>query len=196
MSQGPERWRVFIAVELPAAVKSSLVAAMEALAPLSEVVRTSPPEGIHLTLHFLGHIELDRVDDVHRAVAPVAGATGRFAVDVDGLGAFPSMTRPRVVWAGIGGGDRGRLLELQAAGGKALRAAGFELEARAYAPHLTLGRVRRPPNAAEGKELKRWQEETSQAVAGRVPVDSISLMRSELGFRPPRYTRLRDYPLQ
>ena len=196
MSQGPERWRVFLAVELTAAVKASLTAAMDALAPVGEVVRTSPPDGIHLTLHFLGHLEPPRVDEVHRAVEPVIVAYARFAVDVQGLGAFPSMTRPRIVWAGISGTGRGRLLELQAETGKALQVASFELEARAYAPHLTLGRVRRPPNAAERIALQRWQAEAAAEVAGRLPVEAVSLMRSELGFRPPRYTTLRVYPLQ
>jgi 2'-5' RNA ligase len=169
---------------------------MDALAPLAEVVRTSRPEGIHLTLHFLGHLELDRVNHIHRAVEPVIGSQERFAVEVETLGAFPSMTRPRVVWAGVGGADRGRLITLQAETGKALRAAGFELEDRAYAPHLTLGRVRRPPNAAERRALQQWQAQASLAVAGRVPVDAVSLIRSELGFRPPRYTIVRVYPLQ
>lgn len=196
MSQGPERWRVFLAVELPAAVRASLTAAIDALAPVTEVVRTSPPDGIHLTLHFLGQLEPGRVDDVDRAVEPAVVAKGRFAVEVEGLGAFPSMARPRIIWAGIGGTDRGRLLELQAVTGKALQLSGFELEARPYAPHLTLGRVRRPPKAAERSALKRWQAETAAAVAGRLPVEAVSLMRSELGFRPPRYTSLRVYPLQ
>ncbi len=169
---------------------------MDALAPGVEAVRTSPPDGIHLTLHFLGHLEPHRVDDVHRAVEPVIVAQARFAVEVQGLGAFPSMARPRIVWAGISGADRGRLLELQAVTGKALQAAGFELEARAYAPHLTLGRMRRPPNAAERSALKRWQAEGGAAVARRLPVEAVSLMRSELGFRPPRYTSLRVYRLQ
>jgi 2'-5' RNA ligase len=196
VSQGPERWRVFLAVELPAAVMTSLMTAMDALAPLSEVVRTSPPEGIHLTLHFLGHLELDRVDAIHQAVEPVIAAQARFGVEVEGLGAFPSMTRPRVVWAGLGGADRGHLLTLQSETGKALRAAGFELEDRAYAPHLTLGRVRRPPNAAERRALQGWQAGAGQAVGGRVPVEAASLIRSELGFRPTRYTTLRVYPLK
>lgn len=169
---------------------------MDGLAPVTEVVRTSPPDGIHLTLHFLGHLEPGRVDDVDRAVKAAIVAQARFAVDVEGLGAFPSMSRPRIIWAGIGGIDRGRLLELQAVTGTALQLAGFELEDRAYAPHLTLGRVRRPPDAAERNALKRWQAETAATVTGTIPVDAVSLMRSELGFRPPRYTRLRDYPLQ
>ena len=169
---------------------------MDALAPVAEVVRTSPPDGIHLTLHFLGQLEPGRVDDVDRAVEPAVVAQGQFAVEVEGLGAFPSMARPRIIWAGIGGTGRTRLLELQAATGKALQLAGFELEARPYAPHLTLGRVRRPPNAVERSALKRWQAETASAVASRLPVEAVSLMRSELGFRPPRYTSLRVYPLQ
>ncbi len=169
---------------------------MDALAVVGDVVRTSPPDGIHLTLHFLGHLELRRIDELDRAVEPVIVARPRFVVEVQGIDAFPSMARPRIVWAGITGTGRPRLLDLQSATGRALQAAGFVLEARPYAPHLTLGRLRRPPNPAERNGLKRWQSEAGAAVAGRLPVESVSLIRSELGFRPPRYTALRAYPLE
>lgn len=195
MKGAAERWRVFLAVELPASVKRKLASRLDALGVMGDLVRPSPPEGIHLTLHFLGHLELPRIDELAAAVEPVIADHARFALEVFGLGAFPSMARPRILWAGIEGQERSRLVELQSALGRALASAGFAVEARPYAPHLTLGRLRRPPRARDRDLLQRWQAEGSASL-GRLPVDAISLVRSELGFRPPRHTVLRAFRLQ
>jgi len=97
---------------------------------------------------------------------------------------------------GVAGQGRTELIALQGAMQLALRSAGIELENRVYAPHLTLGRVRREPRARERASLAEWMHRWQDVQFGALPIDAISLMRSELSVRPPRYTRLESFPLQ
>jgi 2'-5' RNA ligase len=114
-----------------------------------------------------------------------------FALEVGGLGAFPSRTRARVVWAGLlAGGDR--LAALAAAVDDALAGLGVPREDRAFSPHITLGRVREP------RRVPALADALAGAAAqpfGRVVVAEVALMRSELSPRGARYTRLATIPL-
>ncbi len=113
-----------------------------------------------------------------------------------GVGAFPAITRPRVLWAGITGADLPRLKALQAELGGALRTAGVTVDGERFHPHLTLGRVRRPLRAPERAVLREWSTRWDAATFGEVPVDRVRLMRSQLGGGPPRYTTLTTFDLQ
>jgi 2'-5' RNA ligase len=149
------------------------------------------PENLHVTLKFLGGVDEARlhtlIDVLHTAVRRHA----QFAIDVAGLGAFPSATRPRVLWAGIGGGASalGALAETVDA---ALATAGLPREPRPFSPHVTIGRVRefrRVPALGDalGSAAQRF---------GRVLVAAAALMRSDLSPRGARYTPLAVLPLQ
>jgi 2'-5' RNA ligase len=190
-----ERWRVFLAIEVPNAVREGLIAPLNALEPLHEAIRINPVERMHLTLHFLGHLPRADAEHLQTALAPVVARHQRFRLVAQGVGAFPGLGRPRVVWAGIAGADLPKLTALQADLGETLRIAGVTLEDRFHA-HLTLGRVRRPLKARERVWLRDWSTQWGSAVFGEVPVDQIRLMRSQLGAGPPRYTTLATFDLQ
>jgi 2'-5' RNA ligase len=189
-------WRLFVAASLNDSVRSALAEAMAELEPLASLVNRSRVEAVHLTLHFMGQVASNRVSEINaelaRAIAPFAG----FELLVSGVGAFPSPGRPRVIWAGISGPGRAELVEIQRASAVPLRAAGIELEDRAYAPHLTLGRLRRDPRTAERAPLSRWMQRWEGADFGRLVVDRLHLMRSDLSARPPQYTVLETFALQ
>lgn len=189
------RWRLFVAIELPDTISEALEAPLHSLDPLDSVVRRSRRSGIHLTLAFLGMVDSTRVPEIaSRLQAATSGATP-FTVEVTGAGMFPSVSRPQVLWVGVGGDARPSLLELAARVAAELRQAGFELEKRAFHPHLTLGRVRRPPRATERQALREWLAEWRDRAYGRLSVSAVSLMRSQLSKGPPVYTELEAFRL-
>ena len=150
---------------------------------------------IHLTLHFLGQLPVARIDAVKAALAPLAAGRPRFALEAQGVGAFPNFSRAQVIWAGIAGADLPLLMSLQAETAKVLTAAGVETEDR-FHPHLTLARVRRPMRGALRHALKAWQERWTDVGFGTLPVERVILFRSELGAGPPRYSTIASFELQ
>ena len=129
--------RVFLALELPGPVREGLMAQIRALKRLEGPVRWVRSEQLHVTLHFLGDQPADRIEALGRLMDEVAGECDSFSLAVRGLGRFGS----RVVWAGVEPADD-RLCILHQRLGEALRDAGFPVESRAWAPHITLGRAK------------------------------------------------------
>jgi 2'-5' RNA ligase len=190
-----ERWRVFLAIDVPEAVRDPLHGPRSALQPLGESIRINPLDQMHLTLHFLGHLPRTDVERLPQALEPVVARHRRFPLIAQGVGAFPGIGRPRVLWAGIAGADLPRLLALQADLGDGLRSAGVTVEDRFHA-HLTLARARRPLRAPERTALRDWSAQWGSASFGEIPVDQVRLMRSQLGGGPARHTTLATFDLQ
>jgi len=191
-----ERWRVFVAIEVPEAIREALTGPLDALQPLHEAIRINPPDRMHLTLHFLGHLPRPVVEQLPSPLAAVVVRHHRFRLTAQGVGAFPALARPRVLWAGITGADLPRLNALQAELGDGLRTAGLTVEGDRFHPHLTLGRVRRPLKPPERDGLRDWSVRWGAATFGEVPVNTVRLMRSQLGGGAPRYTTLTTFDLQ
>jgi RNA 2',3'-cyclic 3'-phosphodiesterase len=190
-----QRWRVFLAVEIPAVVRSALGGPLEGLQALGTAVRINPVERIHLTLHFLGQLPVGEVERLSSGLAPRLPARPRFSVSARGVGAFPTLKRPHVLWTGIAGDELARLVALQAELGVELARTGLPLEDR-FHPHLTLARVRGPLGGPARRLLADWSAAWGDVDLGKVPVDSVQLMRSELGAGPPRYSTLATFPLK
>jgi 2'-5' RNA ligase len=190
-----ERWRVFLAIQIPAAVREALTGPLASLEPLRDVVRINAIERIHLTLHFLGHLPRTDVEQLQPELGTVVRRHPRLRLAGEGVGAFPDIRRPRVLWAGVAGPDLPRLISLQSDLGDALRTAGLTIEDR-FQPHLTLARVVRPPNATERKALGDWSTRWARTAFGEIAVDRVALMRSQLGAGPPRYTTVATFDLQ
>jgi 2'-5' RNA ligase len=139
--------RCFVAVDLSADVRAAVAAVqarLRAAAPRADV-RWLDPQTFHLTLKFLGNVPDARVPAVSAALEG-AVAEPPLALEAHGLGAFPSVRRPRVLWAGITGGAPG-LVALAGDIDRALAPLGFAPEARPFRAHLTIGRVRSPRDA-------------------------------------------------
>jgi 2'-5' RNA ligase len=139
-----------------------------------------------VTLKFLGQIDPALVGPLTSALEAAAATVGPFDLDVQGLGAFPTPTRPRVIWAGTAG-NRERVVELAEQVERAVAPVGFPREERAFSPHVTLGRVREP-------RVPPALADALRAAAGRsfglVRIEAVSLMRSELSRRGARYSEL------
>jgi 2'-5' RNA ligase len=161
------------------------------LRPLATGVSWVAPANLHLTLKFLGDVEEARMETISTALAAAAARAAAFEMVVRGLGAFPSATRPRVIWAGVAA-DPASLPSIARAVEEMLGAAGFPAEARPFAGHVTLGRVRVPRrDPALGQMLTGAEGE----VFGAFRVERVSLMRSDRSPRGSRYTELAGLPL-
>ena len=137
-----ETWRLFIA--LPIEVSPPLLAQLKTLAKLGRSVRPIRAEQAHLTLKFLGEVDIDRISFIKTALNDIGARTSSFAWSIQGLGAFPHGTRPRVVWAGVK--PQEPIIALANEIDQRLGPLGFPRESRPYHPHVTLARVQgRPP---------------------------------------------------
>ena len=138
------------------------------------------PEGIHLTLKFLGNIRPEIVDRVLDSLAAPATMSAPFQLGLSGLlGVFPNRRRPRVLWAGIDG-ELAALSALQEAVEEAMKNLGFSPEERPYSPHLTLGRVRRGVSDATLAKISSSVTAAQLLAAQPWQVDSFHLFQTDL----------------
>lgn len=191
LAQRP-RMRLFIAVDLDAAALERMLPLRTALrkALLQAGWRASLPEveRLHLTLKFLGSVEADRLNGLVDALS-VLQQTERFQIVLSGLGAFPSISRPSVLWLGVEEGA-GELKTLAEQVDRCCQAAGFEPEQRDFTPHLTLARVKR--SRGSGRSVLQSVSPTS---VGSSSVSEVTLYRSHLGGGGSAYTPLARIPL-
>lgn len=182
--------RAFIAIELPDKVKNELSEILYKLKPGREkAVKWVNPNGIHLTLKFLGNIPEERIVDITHAIAKASSFTFPFNLELKGLGAFPNLKSPRVVWVGIGG-DIPVIANLQRQIDQPLIPLGFPPEKRDFSPHLTLGRVRDKTSKNERYELGKTIESLRIPRSSPFAVDRISLMQSTLTSSGAIYNQL------
>ena len=135
--------RAFVAILLPDTVRAALGVEIERLRAFGRNVSWVAPDNLHVTLKFLGNVEPARLDDAVSALTVAAAVVAPFELAIVGLGAFPSPTRPRVLWAGLADGA-GAAAKLARSVDSALAGHGFPPEDRPFAGHITLGRVREP----------------------------------------------------
>jgi 2'-5' RNA ligase len=183
--------RTFIAIELTPEIKSKLEHLVQRLAPLTRNVRWVRPEGMHLTLKFLGEISEAQAGRVKALLEPCFRGKIHFDLSVKGTGWFPPGSRsPRVLWVGLEGGPE--LAELQASCESALAGEGFPREERDFHPHLTLGRVRSPQGLRPVlEELDKSKDEEF----GRMTVTRIAFYQSRLKPGGAEYTVLSQFAL-
>ena len=184
--------RTFIAVESSGAVASRAAALIERLRAADAKVTWVAPENMHWTLKFLGDIDLTQTADICRAVGEAAAPVAPFDVEVQGVGAFPNLARPRAVWLGVGKG-REQLISLAAAIDARLAAIGFKPEGRRFSPHLTIGRVRGEKNLPE---LADQLEQRADYPAGMMEVDEVVVFASYLERGGPIHEPLGHLPLR
>ena len=182
--------RAFIASEVPTAIQDAIGVASSGLRARSNagLVRWVPLRNIHLTLKFLGDVSVSSLELIRKMLATEAPKYPAFDLVVEGLGAYPNVRRPRIVWAGVTAPDELRLLQagIEAA---AVRL-GYASEDRAYSPHLTIGRVRRNPSTTDLGALAGELASSRAGTLGRLRVDAIHVFRSDLHPTGAVYTKL------
>lgn len=132
--------RCFVALPTPPAAQSQITALIQNLQSVSSDVKWEAPEKVHLTLRFLGNVEMNLVEELSRQLADRVRYLPAFEMTYDGLGAFPNWTRPRVVWIGIRSGES--LDALQRNVEDVVTGLGLKKEEREFHPHVTIGRVK------------------------------------------------------
>jgi 2'-5' RNA ligase len=175
-----EQIRSFIAIELPADVRSALAELQAGLRTNNPPqVKWVDPDSIHLTLKFLGNIPAAKINDIGDALVQVARDFSPLSLEVQGLGVFPDFRRVRVVWVSLGG-DISQLKQLQQRIDSSLMPLGFARESRPFTPHLTLARVRERATPAEQQQLGQIISDARFKTTHRFTAESISLMQSQL----------------
>ncbi len=184
-----EQIRSFIAIELPDQLKNELTQIIAQLKRGRQFsVKWVEPAGIHLTLKFLGNIDADNVNEVTEAIKEAAQSVPPFRLEIKELGAFPNLNRVQVVWVGLGG-ELEKLNQLQQDIEFNLEILGFAREARPFVAHLTLARVREDASFEERQKLGQLIANT-KFEATTIPVNAVSLMRSQLTRAGAIYSRL------
>ena len=188
----PDRGRAFVAFtmapEVEQAVADLIKSMRTATDPRSGSIRWIGRNKLHLTLRFLGDdVAASTLERLDGALAEIATATASFSIDVRGIGTFPNLSRPRVIWVGL---ESTELSSLAASIERAAVAVGLAPERRAYAPHLTIGRVR---DLTGWSELRRAIEAAADRDFGRTLARSLILYRSILGSDSSIYEELARY---
>ncbi len=186
-----ERVRSFVAIVLNAEVRAAVAAEIAGLRPLAPRVGWVAAPNLHLTLKFLGELPPDALEQVKDGLTEAVAGVAPFSLHFYGVGAFPGMARPRVLWVGVAEG--GQVAQaLQARVEAALRRRGFPGDERPFSPHLTIARVREPRGLAG---LQEAMARDARMDFGRLEVRGLSLMRSDLSPAGSRYTELAIFRL-
>jgi 2'-5' RNA ligase len=192
-----ETIRAFIAIPLPDPVLDKLSALQDSLTdqvpPRS--VRWVRPEGIHLTLKFLGDTPTDKLPEINQALAAVGRHAPGCTFTIEGSGCFPNLHRPRVVWVGVQE-PSGRLAALQTAIEEVMTPFGYPPEGRRFKPHLTLGRIHRRASRNDAAQVGEVVSNTTVGLLAEVTADHFTLIRSVLKPTGAEYTPLERFTLR
>ena len=171
-----ETIRSFIAVALPDDVLSALSRVQEQLKSYGFRAKWVRPANIHITLKFLGDIDAGAIDAITSAMVSAAGGCAPISLAAKGIGVFPNIKRPRVLWAGLSG-EVNLLVDLQRKLDDWLSDIGFAKERRSFKGHLTLGRFKARVNA---KEIMRALTEFEDFGTQSFMVRELILFKSDL----------------
>ncbi len=180
--------RLFVALEIPSAVRENLGTLLKSLRAVSPQTRWVRPENLHLTLKFIGEVEDPKLAAIRTALAAVR-SDQPVALDFRGLGFFPNDKRPRVFWASIGASPN--LITLAADIDKAMGTLGIPPGQRPFSPHLTLARFE-PPRLPE--KLRAAIQENAAHEFGSLRTSQFHLIESKLKSSGAEYTTLESFP--
>jgi len=168
--------RLFVALNVPSQVRQAL---WQVMAPVRErglPVKWVRPEGIHVTLKFLGDVPDERDAELSAALGRAAAGARALALALGGFGVFPDFARPRVIWVGITAEPALEILQHRVE--QEFEPLGFPTEARPFRPHLTLGRAGREarPRDFTGLEAALGALQFAETLV----IESVDLMQSTL----------------
>ena len=183
-----EQIRSFIAFDMESEqVLSRLAAAQKLLVETGADLKLVTPQNIHVTIRFLGDISPGMVDKVYEGIKKVKFTP--FTIQLHGLGVFPSLNYPRVVWAGMTDGVE-QLKSIFTQLEPQIRALGFAVDAYGFSPHLTIARVRSGVNKQRLAELVTKKADYE---FGTIKADCLRLKRSVLSPKGPTYSTLKEF---
>ena len=182
--------RAFIAVDLPTHFQEKLDLVINNLNEQLDnlPIRWVPSKNIHLTLKFLGDVSESNLDMITGILDILGSQHDHLEVSVGSLGVFPIMRKPRVIWVGIEAPEE--LFTLQRKVEAETAKIGYEVDSRAYSPHLTLGRVSRNATTNEVRMIGTILEKEKLGFLGVALIEELHLFRSDLQSGGAKYSRL------
>jgi 2'-5' RNA ligase len=188
----PQTLRSFIAAEISPNVRARAARLIKELSATDAKISWVQPQNLHLTLVFLGDVQMLEVPQLCEAMNRAVADLPPFDLEVRGAGAFPNAARPRTIWLGVGRGEE-EMIVLHDALQDALADLGYRPEGRRFRPHLTLGRVRQAPRNPGA--LIELLEERRDYLADVMSVADITLFSSDLTKEGPVYDPLGEAEL-
>jgi len=191
----PERYRLFIAIALPEPVKQAIERTQNELRTElpAKSVRWTRREQFHLTMRFLGSVDVQDVDRLNEAVRRACAGSGVLQLRAAGIGVFPGVRRPRVVWAGVD--DRGgRLAALQRSIEAASAAFTDEPPQEKFSGHITLARCR-DISRTDASRLATLVDKLANRSFGEWSANAVEIIRSETLPGGSRYTTIIEIAL-
>jgi 2'-5' RNA ligase len=187
--------RAFIAIELPKEIRDSLARLQDKLKSTGADVKWVEPSNIHLTLKFLGEIDDKQLDKINSVLEYAAKETSSFRASISSIGAFPRISSPRVIWAGVDTGDKetkeiAKILE------EKIEKLGIPKEDRAFSSHITIGRRRSGLNIDKLTQALKDMENEPALINLGFNVTKISLFKSTLTPKGPVYEVLKEANLK
>ena len=183
--------RTFFALNVPDRLRGGL---KDLLSDLDRPDGFKPvePDNYHITLRFLGDVSRRLLDELDSGIHRTLPATGPLSLTLNGPGAFPNLSHPRVLWAGVDHPEG--LLTVQSSLEELCVDRGLEPEQREYHAHVTLGRIKSNPSGAS-EAVARWVRDHQARTIGEFQADEVLLIESELGDEGPTYSTLWRWPL-
>ncbi len=186
---GTETIRAFIAIAVPPAIVEDLRTVQTEVGSKlrSDGVRWTGSEHLHLTLRFLGEVRTARLKELIVAMERACEDLSPFRLVLEGIGCFPDVNRPRVIWVGVKG-DLNSLRRVRQRVVQATAGFGNHAEDTVFHPHLTLGRINERTSKS-GRVGDRWQPFLVPKL-GAWQVSEVDLMESRLSPKGARYRKL------
>lgn len=187
--------RTFVALPVPSALGEQLTRLQCLLAPKVPSARWSSSLPFHMTLAFLGDVPDNDLNTVCKSVAQASQPFSCFELRLEGVGAFPSPARPRVIWCGLTAADLKPLFELRKTIVKGLTDAGYRPDDQRFTPHVTLGRIRSNQRGQVPVDLTNMLQPYITWRAGTFVVGEVITFASTLTPEGPAYVQLVRAPL-
>ncbi|MGB9792379.1 MAG: RNA 2',3'-cyclic phosphodiesterase [Thermacetogeniaceae bacterium] len=192
-----EKIRSFLAILLPGDIRKAIHQQFSSkLKKLPLDVKWVEEENYHLTLKFFGSLNAKEIQQINKILNRVIPQIEQFTLSYEGLGVFPDLANPRVIWLGLSG-EVEKLKMLHSKIENELSAAGFPREEKKFQPHLTIGRFRSNSNLEMFiKYFNELREAPFSSQIRDIEVQELHLMKSVLTPAGPRYSSLAAYPLR
>lgn len=184
--------RTFIAIALPEQIKDTLAALEQELKKTNADVKWVTPENIHLTLKFLGEIDEKKLEKIKLILDETAKDRPGFLLGLSGVGAFPKINSPRVIWAGVSKGEA-EVRQIAGELEEKIASVGIAKEKRPFSGHITIGRTRSSLNQ---EKLVKGLENLAGFLNQEFPVNKITLFKSTLTPLGPNYEILKETALK
>jgi 2'-5' RNA ligase len=178
--------RSFIAVNLTDVLKSKIADDISDLKTTLKNIKWINSQNLHITLKFLGNIPIENIPQIEEILKDITSKIQPFEIVLSGIGCFPNLKNPHVIWIGVS--DNGRLNEISLEINSRLSEIG-NVDHK-FSPHLTIGRINNKIHSLQA-EIERYNDISF----GTNRINSITLMKSELHSKGAIYTEIKDFTL-